>query len=330
MILILVFIIPGLDSHAGELIRMAFAHNSRRTYGSAVSKYLQFCTSYGIEPSSMNEDTFLRFIAAMSLQQLSIRTIKVYLAGIRAWCVAAGLPDPQIYSPRVRLALRALERINPLPSKVTPFTQFHLAKALNVLSTNRDDMTLFCIMSMCYFGCMRASEICFNPQVSPPVLRRNVAFYQGNPPSMEIRVGSSKTSPQGYTLVVGCTMLPTCALCAVSSYINIYQPHPDSPLFQLSNGSYPTYSWLKGALGRLTPRLGEQNANFTPHSFRAGAATDAAARGCSSIFIKQLGRWKSEAYSGYIRPGRGDLSQMAGQLLRSVPPQSSPNHQYHV
>ena len=36
-------IIPGLDFHAGELIRMAFAHNSRRTYRSAFAKYLQFC-----------------------------------------------------------------------------------------------------------------------------------------------------------------------------------------------------------------------------------------------------------------------------------------------
>ena len=40
---------------------------------------------------------------------------------------------------------------------------------------------------------------------------------------------------------------------------------------------------------------------WSPHSFRIGGATMAAARGVSAVLIQQMGRWKSNAYLRYIR-----------------------------
>jgi hypothetical protein len=48
-------------------------------------------------------------------------------------------------------------------------------------------------------------------------------------------------------------------------------------------------------------RAGLASVQITPHSFRIGAATLAAAQGKSSEQIRVMGRWKTTAYSRYIR-----------------------------
>ena len=75
----------------------------------------------------------------------------------------------------------------------------------------------------------------------------------------------------------------------------------DGPLFCLQSGS-PVLrqkfdDLLKKALifAKVNPR------SFKGHSFRIGAATWAAAQGSSELAIKQMGRWKSDAYKKYIR-----------------------------
>ena len=49
------------------------------------------------------------------------------------------------------------------------------------------------------------------------------------------------------------------------------------------------------------PVLGTTPGNFNTHSFRIGAATAAARADLPTETIKQLGRWRSDAYSVYVR-----------------------------
>jgi len=47
--------------------------------------------------------------------------------------------------------------------------------------------------------------------------------------------------------------------------------------------------------------LGEEYTRYKSHSFRIGAATNAAIKGVSVDKIKTAGRWKSDAFKSYIQ-----------------------------
>ena len=65
----------------------------------------------------------------------------------------------------------------------------------------------------------------------------------------------------------------------------------------------PLVSHLRGALSHL----GIDGTHFSGHSFRIGAASTAAHAGFSDSFIQVLGRWKSAAFTTYIRTPVDDL-----------------------
>lgn len=48
--------------------------------------------------------------------------------------------------------------------------------------------------------------------------------------------------------------------------------------------------------------LGLDNLKFSSHSFRIGAASDAATQGLPASAIMGLGRWKSDCFKCYVRP----------------------------
>ena len=123
------------------------------------------------------------------------------------------------------------------------------------------------------------------------------------PLSLILTVRSSKTLIHGFSVVVGCSKAPFCAVCLISTYLRYYPGHPSRPLFIYSNGSPLTYPKLLVFIKTVAVRLGLNPGCYSPHSLRSGSATDAATLGASSHYIQALGRWRSSAYMTYLRPG---------------------------
>ena len=308
------------------------ARNSRRSYSTSVHKYLSFCTHFNLYPYNLTEQNVLRFITFLSNQRLLARTIKVYLAGLRAWFITSGMQPPFIYTEAVKLALKAIDRPQPEAQQVRPLSMDIISIIISSIAPNYDNLMYTTALLTAYFACMRAAEYCYDPNVAPPLLSSAVTFYKrAQPPYFTLKIPSSKTSYKGFTAVVGCSYSTICAHCAMSAYLSLY-PRPGTHLLFTNSQAQPlTYKLLSHFIKSTLYKLGYDHTKFTPHSIRAGAATDAAAKGLSSEAIKKLGRWRSDTYIQYLRPTPQDQARIAAQQASSSPLRpTAPHHSSHL
>ena len=119
---------------------------------------------------------------------------------------------------------------------------------------------------------------------------------------------------RGVKVYVGrCVSIWLYPVAAVTSYMACRGPKP-GPFFQLGSGRTQTkLSELRWAL----LACGIDQAAYSGHSFRIGAATAAAEAGLQDSTIQMLGRWSSAALLSYIRTPISQLAAFTSSLLRS-------------
>ena len=120
-----------------------------------------------------------------------------------------------------------------------------------------------------------------------------------NPTFIRVTIKQSKTDPfrQGVQLFLGRTRTDLCPVAAMLSYLDVRGPGP-GPLFRFGDSAGLTRSRFVAKIQEALRAAGVDENKYNGHSFRIGAATTAAARGC---VIKTLGQWESAAYLQYIR-----------------------------
>lgn len=161
---------------------------------------------------------------------------------------------------------------------------------------------------MAFFGFLRVGELTSKSLKSRdlrPLQFGDIAIVEANGyKHVKVTIRQSKTDQLGYssTLFLSETRGQACPVMAVVNYLKVraqglgqgqFLVHFDSkPLtrYQFSAILAKSLQFCEGKIGR-----------FKSHSFRIGAATEAAMRGIPDQVIKQWGRWKSESYASYIR-----------------------------
>ncbi len=138
------------------------------------------------------------------------------------------------------------------------------------------------------------------------------------PTQMAVHLCQSKTDPfgAGVTLHLGRTGQ---ALCPVTSMLSdlTRRPPTTGPLFFFDNGSTFSRQRLVQALHHALEASGISTKSFNGHSFRIGAATTASEVGLSDSTIQTLGRWKSAAFTSYIRKSQQSLAAVSTKLVSS-------------
>ena len=295
-----------------------WAPRTRAGYGSAIKRYLSFTTAHGLDPLQLTEQLVLRYVAFLHTQKLAPATIKNYLSAIRAWIISMGLPEPNIWTPRVHLAWRALSRDHPPPHQSSPINYHILSLMFSSLSPSRDHLLIASALALQYYACLRASELCANPTLGMVPLRSHISFiFSNSSPVLVYQCISSKTAVHGFQVHVGCSGNPICAVCILHHYLSSHPIPPSHPLFQFSSGHLLTYPVYNAIIKRLIRLAGLNPASYSTHSIRAGAATQAASAGLSPDDIKRLGRWRSQAYMVYLRPPPEAYALLAPALAPS-------------
>ena len=160
----------------------AIADSTRRSYQAGIRRYSNFCASRGW-PSFPATETTLRFFAAYLADQVSFKTIKLYMAGIRFAHTENSLPDPFLAARLLHLLLSGIKHTLGLTSRqhlpiiMTLLWQIkeELARAPDYLS-----LMLWSVFTLAFYGFLWSSEFTslsasqFNPLVHLSTI--NVSF----------------------------------------------------------------------------------------------------------------------------------------------------------
>ena len=126
--------------------------------------------------------------------------------------------------------------------------------------------------------------------------------YREHPTMVQLSPKSSKTDPfwRGVQIVIGSTQDDLCPVAALLAYLAVRGGSP-GPVFRFMNGLPLTHPEFVSRVKRALQSLGYPAKDFAGHSFRAGAASTAAAMCFEDSVIKAMGRWESSAYLLYIQ-----------------------------
>ena len=229
-------------------------------------------------------------------------TLQYVLQGIKRFQATNGVNKPRPRLPITSAIMRQLKRYWESKGPSYNHTMFWAAACT------------------CFFGFLRLGEATVSSmEAYDPSVHLSVADIsidsRDSPTVVIVRIKASKTDPYrtGVDIHLGKTGKDLCPVAAVLSYINLRGLSP-GPLFILSNGHPLSRETLVQELREALSAAGFDPSLYSGHSFRIGAATTAAAAGIGDALIKALGRWRSSAYSVYIKMPTSSLSALTSHI----------------
>lgn len=158
---------------------------------------------------------------------------------------------------------------------------------------------------LAFFDAMRISELLPRSKKSVSgLLTHHVLVHRAG---LNIFIAHSKTDRSGkgvWITLYSCRAVEICPLRTVKEYLSI-RPSGEGRFLGHLDGSPLTGYQFNMVLKKCMLKLGLQAFHFTSHSFRIGAATEAAKMGLDAAIIKRIGRWNLQRFNIYVRP---DLS----------------------
>ena len=200
-------------------------------------RYITFCTSWQWQGFPATEST-LRYFAAFLGDQVSYRTVKLYMASIHFFHIENNLPDPFQDAPLLHLLLWSIKCSLGLSSKRRlPITmsllwklKSELAQAPDILP--RDELMLWSAFTLAFFAFLHSSEFT-SPSTShfnalSHLSASNIAFN-----SLSLHLKSSKTDPyhQGCSLLIAPSGRSVCAVPAIKKYMADRPFNSDGPFY---------------------------------------------------------------------------------------------------
>lgn len=270
-----------------------------------------------------------RFVSYLAAQNLSHRSIKVYLAGVRYFQISAGGGNLFVVGSLKKLeyALKGIKRSEVeggrRPRERLPVTAVVLRKLKSAWAPDgglRDTKMLWAACCLGFFAFLRVGEMTipsdseYDPEVHLNI--RDIKVDDASKPSqVQIRIKQSKTDPfrHGVSVVVGRTGSDLCPVAALLDYLRV-RGMREGPLFLFESGGLLTRQRFVSALKTALEKAGIDAAKYNSHSLRIGAATEAASKGLGDAVIKTLGRWESVAYQQYVRIPGAQLAKFSSLL----------------
>ena len=322
--------ISELDEAMGEYFDAGLAPSTSRTYSAGISKYLALCSNLSTPPTPASEQLLCRFVTYLARDNISHSTMKVYLAAVRQHHIRQGHVMPPFNGmPRLSQILRGIRisraadttiRTRPQCQPITPEILRRIRQTWENEGLSNDRIMLWAAFLLAFYCFLRSGEICVatgesfdeNRDLTPQDIAIDNII---NPQVLKVHIKYSKTDPfrVGSDIFIAKTDNDLCPVAAVLAWL-VRRGNNPGPLFVFRAGVPLTRASFVQVLKEALVAANIEPEGFTGHSFRIGAATSAADRGMTADHIKQLGRWKSEAYQRYIRPSPQRLAGLASSI----------------
>ncbi|XP_053395191.1 uncharacterized protein LOC123542500 isoform X3 [Mercenaria mercenaria] len=304
----------GLVSH---LVHSALSPSTHTVYQRAFDVYQEFLaqtfnSQYGVP---VDRDHLLLFIAFCFNKQLAASTVSTYISALGNFMKLKNLPDvTQLFL--VKKALQGYHNLVPKTDTRLPITNeilHNLIRSLDAVCNSQFLRILLTAMYLLAFHAfLRVGEFTSSSPESYIIGVEHVTFnrFHGELNSFDLVLKNYKYSRgKTHKLHIPCCHheLNMCPVHALYSYYTLRNP-PPGPLFSFFDNSQVTRSFFCTKLQMSLTWAGYSTDFYKGHSFRIGAASQAAFSGVPEEKIRLMGRWSSNAFKKYIRIPMGEQS----------------------
>lgn len=306
-----------MSDREAELLRSVMAdarsEGTRRAYATDVRRFMRWCEGRCLEPLPASSTVVLLHLASMLEAGLKLATINRAVVSISLAQVVAGGANPRD-DLQVREFLKGLRRrLRSQPRReAAPLMLDGLRSALLTQPTStRLGLRNRALLLVGWFGALRRSEL----------VALDRADVRDDADGLVIKVRSSKTDQEGQGAVLG---LPRrtdelCPATALKQWLTIRGDDGEEALFiavdRRCSGRRLSAKGVERVLEGVVDDAGLQG-QLTPHSLRAGFATQAARAGKPAHAIRRQTRHRSLAMlERYIREGEVFIANAGNDLV---------------
>ncbi|XP_062604210.1 uncharacterized protein LOC134266009 isoform X2 [Saccostrea cucullata] len=300
-----------------KLTTAAIAPSTAATYNRAWRAFASFCTSYSIPcVLPLTSSIVALFVAHLFSTAFSPKTISTYLSALGYVHKILNYQDPTQSFLIQKLIAGAYRLGNTFDIRL-PITNHILDKLVSclpqvVMEENNQKMFralfLFAFSAFARIGELVGSEGHYDEVIQ--ISDVTFTCKAGKPSQVNVCFKTFKHNSSGIPKFISFSH-GDCKISAVEALLQYLNTRKNitGPLFLLDNSSPLTRVKFNHILKKCLLMCGLDSTKYKGHSFRIGAATAAALKGCTDAQIRAMGRWQSNAFQKYIRSNHVPTSE---------------------
>lgn len=303
--------LPGLDVECGlGNVARWIQHSVSKATWDAYSKiwqdWLTCLHGLEIDPAGREVPQAILYFINMGFERgISAAAIDGKLAGLAFLFKLQGLRD-HTKDFWVKQAVKGYRKEHRKSDGRRPvsFDMLHgLFRQVSYICSSEFESALFrAAFALAFFGALRVSEL-----VSPSKRAKGglqCEDLEFSTASVRIWIKRSKTDQMGKGAQLEVFRIAgshICPVAAVTCFRDRRPPLPGSFLIRADGSSLSKFQFA-AVFKKCLSAAGHDPNRYSSHSFRIGAATEAARAGLSVETVKRIGRWDSDRFKLYIRP----------------------------
>jgi hypothetical protein len=292
---------------SSQLVQASLAPASQAAYAKVIHSFDLFCSTNLLIHNAIpaTPSSIMCYIAHLYQSGYAASSIHHIVSTISYYHNLYQLPDPS-QSFLVKKMLSGIAKSLPsadLRTPITPTMLHSLVASCPFVSSSTYYSTLLAAMYLLAFHAfLRVGEftVSHQNQINPNLLQYHQVSVQSSHILLTFHAFKHHRGPPITLSVRSIQPQGVCPVHHLVSYLNVRGPLP-GPLFQFPSGLPITKGFFQQQLSLSLAWSNLPAISIRSHSFRIGAATAAAAAGCSDEAIQRMGRWKSSSFKRYIR-----------------------------